>query len=288
MKINKFMAALCAVTLLTGCGDPTGNQYSSQSSSAYTSHYSEESSSSTAISSTETSETAYSSSSAASSKQMSSASTSSKSNEIIKDTLKPWVGLIYDSEQEGKNMVEYYYRIEQCNYNYTKVRFYVSQNEKDIGRIIGEFKHDPASYPAFFAALTPGTNYYRVQLIGNNVESQISDPYKYTKAGSGSGTASVKRYTHTFTAPSYLTVIPDYSDALAMIEQGKEPDSFSVSVQFTCPGCGTKRMYNVWLVQFPYSSDGKMPFTAECGLTSCPYRRNRFSTTIESHAVRVS
>lgn len=287
MKINRLIAtAVCAVALLTGCAEtPAGSD--TQSTFSESSSYFEERNSSITFSSTESKSSTFSSSST-SSKQTSSTTSSSNSNEIIKDTLKPWVALIYDGEQDGKHMVEYYYYMDQYKYDYTKVRFYSSPNRNTVGEIIGEFDHESSPFMAFFVPLTPGTNYYRVQLIGKNVESQISDPYSYTKAGGGSGSSSVARYTHTFTAPSYLTVIPDYSEALALIEQGKEPKSFSVSVQFTCPGCGTKRTYNVWLVEFPYSSDGKMPFNAECSLSSCPYRKKRFSTTIESHAVRIS
>lgn len=291
MKINKFMAAaLCAVTLLTGCGTTPG-ETNTQSSSSETSTYSEECSSyESQTSSTTTSSTrSYSTTNQTTSSMQVSSTSSSRVNEVIKAKLKPWIIEIYGGDDSnGKNMVEYYYRMEENKYNYNKVRLYVSPNQNTVGELVGEFDHKSAPFMAIFAELTPGRNYYRIQFIGSNVESQISDPYVFTKAGGGSGSSSVARYTHTFTAPSYLTVIPDYSEALALIEQGKEPKSFSVSVQFICPGCGTKHTYNVWLVEFPYSSDGTMPFTAKCGTTSCPYRSKRFSTTIESHAIRIS
>lgn len=284
-----FAAMLCAVMLLAGCSEAPGSSGSSsstQSSSASISSDSEYYSSSTESSSSEPESSSYSSSSTTSSRQMSSTS-SPKTNEIIKDTLKPWICQIFDGESSnGTHIVEYYYK--DTKYNYTKIRVYVSPNQNNIGRIAGEFDHEAAPFMAVQVALSPGTNYYRIQLIGENVESQISSPYEYTKAGGSSGSSSVPRYTHTFTAPSYLTVIPDYSEALAEIERGEEPDSFSISVQFTCPGCGNKRTYNVWLVQFPYSRDGEMPFHAKCGMTNCIYGKKEFSTTIQSHAVRIS
>ncbi len=296
MKSKRLFAAmLCAVMLLAGCSEAaesSGSSSSTQSSSASISSDSESYSSSTESSSSEPESSSYSSSSTTSSRQ----STINSSSTNDEDTHDPRTIWLYP-EIESDDSTTFGFNSEGNGSKvpfdkYKKMVIYESSNSKELGTVAAEKKLDPNSWHYYdywiIVPRSPYTKYYRMRLEGENVKSQFSNVVEIKGLGGGSGSSSVPRYTHTFTAPSYLTVIPDYSEALAEIERGVEPDNFSISVQFTCPGCGNKRTYNVWLVQFPYSRDGEMPFHAECGMTNCIYGKKEFSTTIQSHAVRIS
>ncbi len=294
---RSFAAILCAVTLLTGCSgasESSGGMSSEQSSLVSVPSYSEDNSSSTELSSSETESSSFSSSSETSSMQ-STINTSSTDSEDMNDPRTFW---LYP-EVDGDDSTIFSFNCESNGSeipfsSYNKMVIYESSNSKEVGTVAAEKKIDPNDLSHLNHMLpvpkSPSTKYYRMQLEGENIKSQFSNVVEIKGLGSGSGSSSVPRYTHTFTAPSYLTVIPDYSEALAEIERGVEPDSFSISVQFTCPGCGKSRKIAVLMAEFPYSRDGKMPFNVNCLMGNCPYNKskNTLRTTIESHAVRIS
>lgn len=281
MKSKRLFAAmLCAVTLLTGCSEASESSSgtnSEQSSSVSVPSYSGENSSSTES-------TTFSSSVATSSSSSKPISSSSKAEKKI------YAELYFHGRNEDTDRYYYAFKLKDKNgeelpTDNCTVNCYVSDTPNDIGELFRELVVPPENWFPICVEQWETKKYCYIQVVGKDYTSELSNrcevPAKVQKV-------EIPRYTHTFTAPSYLTVIPDYSEALEEIEQGVEPDSFSVSVQFTCPGCGNKQTYRVWLVEFPYSRDGKMPFNAKCGMTNCVYGKKEFCTTIESHAVRIS
>lgn len=296
MKSKRLFAAiLCAITLLTGCSEAPSGTNSEQSSSVSVASYSEESSSSTESSSNETESSSYSSSSTTSSRQ----STINSSSIIDEDTHDPRTIRLYP-EIESDDATTFGFTSEENGSKvplnkYNKMVIYESSSSEELGVIVAEKVIDENSWHYYDYLIrvpkSPYTKYYRMQLVGENIKSQLSNAVEIKGSdGSGLGSSSIARYTHTFTAPSYLTVIPDYSEALEEIERGVEPDSFSISVEFTCPGCGKSRTIDVWMAAFPYSKDGTMSFSVKCLWANCPYNKskNTLRTTIKSHAVRIS
>lgn len=296
-----FAALLCAVTILAGCSEATGssdNSSSTQSSSESISSESEYNSSSTESSSSEAELSSYSSSSTTSSSSKTTSS-SSKANKKVYAKIIPRInGLLstngkwtFDFQLSDKDGDEFLEENAVSKTNCT-VYVYASDSPDSIGTVIQKKiipENADSSYNfCFDVKLWETIKYIRIKVVGKDFTSEISDYFIIHPKEVP--TPDIPRYTHTFTAPSYLTVIPDYSEALAEIERGEEPDSFSISVQFTCPSCGKSRNIPVWLVEFPYSRDGEMPFNVKCLWSNCPYNKlkNELHATIESHAVRIS
>lgn len=295
MKEKKFFAAaICATMILTGCSETPNNSSSdSRHENTLLPYDLLESTDSESTSSSESSSTTFTNQSSSSSSTSSSSSSSSKSNTKIQVHLYPehqgkdqWTLLYYLTESDGTVSL----------YDCPKVLVYESSNPDTPGSLVKEVQIPEGSFSSIdFYVLVPvpsTTKYYRIKLVFKDRVSEYSNALEIK--GNGGNTApssNIPRYTHTFTAPSYLTVIPDYSEVLSEIERGETPGSFTVKVRFTCPGCGHQRTYNNgWSMRFPYSRDGSMSFTAECSMSNCPYNKlqNALTTRIESHAVRLS
>ena len=116
----------------------------------------------------------------------------------------------------------------------------------------------------------------------NNVESAISAPYTlYIEQPK----PQVHQYTHTFSAPFGVTIIPLYDSANDELSRGIQPTQFEYTYTFVCPVCGKRRDgYAVLARYLPYDRDGQDIWFS----TSCLYCDYDASGTVYSYASQIS
>lgn len=271
-----FAAALCGVILLTGCDDAGHDQSANNTVSSQPQEVSEDSE----VMSADSSESTLQNSSVNSSKESSSSSIKAEpvSVPVTKTLTKPVITRIYSF---ADNVIKIDADAKLSN-NVVGFRVFCSSSPSDIGDCV----FDKSQQGLLISKPPAGVYYYRVQTYDKNEESEISEPYRY--ALGGSQTSHAHRYTHTFSAPNGVVVVPDYDDANADINRGKQPTSFDANIYYVCPYCGRESYFGTRT--FDYCDDSRAFYVkAYCTINNCfGYNDKKSFHTIYCYTTQVS
>lgn len=271
-----FAAVLCGAILLTGCSGAGHDQPANNAVSSQPQEVSESSEAAAADSSKSTTQ----SSSVNSSKVSSSSSVKAEPVSVpaSKTLTKPVITYIYSfTDNDLKINVD----VDSTD-NVVEARIFCSSSPNDIGDCV----FDKTNHGLLIPKPSAGVYYYRVQTYNKNEESEISEPYRY--AIGGLQTSQAHRYTHTFSAPNGVVAVPDYAEANADINRGKQPTSFDAKIYYVCPYCGRENYFGTRT--FDYCDDSRaFNVKAYCTINNCfGYNDRKSLHTIYCYAAQVS
>lgn len=263
MKVNKFMAAaLCAVTLLTGCGT-TPVESNSQSSSSETSSYFEESSSyesqtsSTTTSSTRSSSTTSSTVSTPPKKEPKIPKATLNQDAITVNTEGKYMNVPFTTDISFDPKVQYYLRIYFADSAYSG----------------DELRYDEpfdTSLTSLNLKLHNGGNYYNIQFYSDEKEGEHSNQVFHIF------TPPVKHKTFEFYTMASgfwgdgfetLFGYPDYDEVDRYLAQGITPTYISVDVYYRCLRCDTETFCGTY--KFSYSKGEAKLVSYHCDNKRC-------------------
>lgn len=292
MKVKGLLAAvLGCVALLTGCGNDTGNGEMSSSSITSTSVFSTVESSEQGSSTTEF--------------EQSSSLLQSEPKDV--DYYIPKINLFEAKrliiDPEGMVTLSFGFDVPfmeafEDDVNYY-LRVYWNDSQWGESKLIYDEPYDTDLIPWVHCKAEEGANYYYIQLYTDDKEGETSNELYYNTENenadstpvyttpSDTETPQVHQYTHTFDAPSGITVVPDYALALSQIQEGMQPGNFYAKIYYTCPLCGMQK--EVGSNHFNYSFDSSYTvLNILCRNVKCINSKSSWRAKINCYAVQIS